>query len=904
MPTTQDNGNDRVRSLRPRKPKDSSSDYKSSQNGEVSQEASSHRPARRRSAKLATASSKAVRKCEGVEPVNTPVQKECLLGSQVWTDKYRPSSSCPFVGNDSTIAELRSWLLQWQNKPSNAERSNSRHSFSESEDSTEGLSNCYLLAGPPGVGKTSSVYYLAEELGFKVLEVHASSERPGKKILAELHEATQSHHVEGSRLLFPAVAVSSTAASTEKAKVQKKAKSAGPLQQMFEKAAAKSQEKPVKAVTETTTKNSSKGPLDNYFSTNSDAKQTPKVPCASSTSKPTAKTSPKGTLLEYFASPPLKKEVDLAASKEAKNLSKQQKQRGSHHSKGSLEEVHVSDSSDDDIELVSVASKVKGKKPLVTGGTKGKAAETKQKGKRVCTSSEDDDDIVVVSKAKKAVKKQPMPQPAKVPMKKQKVDESSKANSLQKSIPVHKSSKHKQKVDESTKEDPLQKEFSVKKFSEQDCSTLKFSSHTIILFDDVDTIFEQDDGFWSAVESVLTITKKPVIFTATRNLTQIKTKLPSGCPVAEFTHPKPDEVSKLAMHIFQAEALNLPFSDSVSFLLQYYHCDVRKCVLQLQLDNALHALGQHSEHTFHAEVVPVGDDLHKLLRSNVLDTCVITQRKFEELGLDVTHLCLTDMLPLSSVPAAVPQEVDSDDDLNAAESSNALDSSWLSDEGSSDTRECKQLPESFLKREVHPQASLIRQCLFELADLFDAFSTVDCLSGCLGRCAYSTSSVLPFDNVEAWQNGKTMAPSVDVEELPVPSAVTDALAYIKMGSTKLSASRLEKCLDGVESPVPELSLVVSPSVPNLCNIYQVAEENRFWSKCCQQITDSGIPPNVVLNKCAVSDYMGALQVICKCEKHRRKLKAKRAQRFLHYLNSSGIFLQSHLIAALCKGFHL
>ncbi|KAH7953775.1 hypothetical protein HPB49_012061 [Dermacentor silvarum] len=326
MPATQDNGNDRVRSLRPRKPRDvaSSDDCKGSQNGEVSEGPSVHRPARQRGAKLSMSSSKPAGKSEGAKQGDTfvKVQKECRLGSQAWTDKYKPSKSCAFVGNDATIAELRSWLLQWKNKPSNAERSNSRHSLSDSEDSTEGLSNCYLLVGPPGVGKTSSVYYLAEELGFKVLEVHASSERPGKKILTELHEATQSHHVEGSRLLFPAVAAPSTTASTDKAKVQKKAKSTGPLQQMFERAAAKSQEKPAKMV---------------------------------------------------------------------------------------------------------------------------------------------------------------------------------------------------------------------------------------------------DDGFWSAVESVLTITKKPVIFTATRNLMQIRTKLPSGCPVAEFAHPKPDEVSKLALHIFKSE--DVPTVLQVYYLL-------------------------------------------------------------------------------------------------------------------------------------------------------------------------------------------------------------------------------------------------------------------------------------------------------------------------------------------------
>ena len=55
-----------------------------------------------------------------------------------------------------------------------------------------------LIAGPPGCGKTACIYALAEELGFNVLEVNASSKRNGKSILSQLHEATQSHTLNNS----------------------------------------------------------------------------------------------------------------------------------------------------------------------------------------------------------------------------------------------------------------------------------------------------------------------------------------------------------------------------------------------------------------------------------------------------------------------------------------------------------------------------------------------------------------------------------------------------------------------------------------------------------------------------------------------------------------------------------
>ncbi|RVE69410.1 hypothetical protein OJAV_G00077670 [Oryzias javanicus] len=58
------------------------------------------------------------------------------------------------------------------------------------------LCNTMLIVGPTGVGKTAAVYACAQELGFKVFEVNASSQRSGRLILSQLKEATQSHQVD------------------------------------------------------------------------------------------------------------------------------------------------------------------------------------------------------------------------------------------------------------------------------------------------------------------------------------------------------------------------------------------------------------------------------------------------------------------------------------------------------------------------------------------------------------------------------------------------------------------------------------------------------------------------------------------------------------------------------------
>lgn len=110
-------------------------------------------------------------------------------------------------------------------------------------------------------------------------------------------------------------------------------------------------------------------------------------------------------------------------------------------------------------------------------------------------------------------------------------------------------------------------------------------------------------------------------------------------------------------------------------LLQYYHGDVRKCILWLQF--VLCALEQS---------VPLSARNCRLVTTcascfcrEVLDTRVVTQCLFEDLCLDVTHLCLSDALPLTTAPVPTPLEVCSEVPEDPGEAHCALDFSWLSD---------------------------------------------------------------------------------------------------------------------------------------------------------------------------------------------------------------------------------
>ncbi|XP_060071807.1 ATPase family AAA domain-containing protein 5-like [Ylistrum balloti] len=152
-----------------------------------------------------------------------PVNKQETVPTVNWTDKYLPLHSSEVVGNTAKVKKLQSWLVEWkqrldkearkakklqlkQNKGKQNKDSSNRDDWwdddsdfaldsDDSDEEEDRLCNTSLLCGPSGIGKTAVVYGLAHELGFKVFEVNASSNRNGKRILAQLQEATQSHQV-------------------------------------------------------------------------------------------------------------------------------------------------------------------------------------------------------------------------------------------------------------------------------------------------------------------------------------------------------------------------------------------------------------------------------------------------------------------------------------------------------------------------------------------------------------------------------------------------------------------------------------------------------------------------------------------------------------------------------------
>ncbi|HHH79843.1 MAG TPA: AAA family ATPase, partial [Thermoplasmatales archaeon] len=71
-----------------------------------------------------------------------------------WTEKYRPRTLEEVVGNREAKTLLRSWASKWNL-------------------GTPPKKRAVILAGKPGVGKTSSALALANEYNWTVIELNA-----------------------------------------------------------------------------------------------------------------------------------------------------------------------------------------------------------------------------------------------------------------------------------------------------------------------------------------------------------------------------------------------------------------------------------------------------------------------------------------------------------------------------------------------------------------------------------------------------------------------------------------------------------------------------------------------------------------------------------------------------------
>ena len=100
-----------------------------------------------------------------------------------WVELYRPSQVKDIAGNTKAATVLASWVDNWP----------------------EVKKKAALLVGPPGVGKTTAAYAIAQERGLEVIEMNASDQRNREQIL-NIAGMTATHRksfgLESARILL------------------------------------------------------------------------------------------------------------------------------------------------------------------------------------------------------------------------------------------------------------------------------------------------------------------------------------------------------------------------------------------------------------------------------------------------------------------------------------------------------------------------------------------------------------------------------------------------------------------------------------------------------------------------------------------------------------------------------